>query len=395
MNRPRTTIRAVVAAMGAAVLAVGGLGGCSSGKKPLVTVRYAHTIGPGEGQLNLVAFPGYVQSGTNDPKVDWVTPFTNRTGCKVNLKAVTSPQQMVALMSDSKRRYDGVSAPPETAGQLIAARQVAQLNPALVDAYPDLQPRLRALTRKGGKVYGVPFAWGADLIMYDTRAVQPAPSGWSALFDPAKFGPYAGKIVMRDSPLDLADAALYLKSTDHKLGITNPYELTARQLAAAAAVLKKQHPAVQAYWGRSTDAIEAFAGNGAVLGQVGAYHVDVLGRAGLSVQSVRPSEGVTGWSDAWMMSARASHPNCMYQWMSWTNTPDVQQQLAQWNGVAAANPALCSQQNRAFCDAYHIDDKSYLDRVQFAAAPVANCGNGNTNCTDYSQWVRAWNKLFK
>lgn len=393
MTHPRTTTRAVIAAVGAVVLAATGLAGCSGGKQkqPATTVRYARTIGPGEGTLNLVAWSGYVEHGSNDPRVDWVTPFERRTQCKVSVKGVSTSQEMTALMSDPNRNYDGVSAPPEVAGGLITEHQAAQLNPDLVDGYKDLQPKLRDLTRQGGKVYGVPFTWGADLVMYDPKVVQSTPTGWSALFDPSQYQPYAGRVVMRDSPLTLADAALYLKSKDHKLGITDPYELTTKQLAAAAAVLKKQHSAVKLYWRQPVDAINVFAGGDAVLGQVWPYHADVLGRAGRSVQAIQPKEGVTGWADSWLMGARAKHPNCMYQWMSWMTAPDVQLQVAQWNEVAAANPGVCSsQRSRPYCDAYHVDDRSYVDRIKFAKNPVRDCGNGGSNCTDYNAWTTAW-----
>ena len=33
------------------------------------------TLGEGEGQVNLIAWAGYVEDGTTDPKVDWVTDF--------------------------------------------------------------------------------------------------------------------------------------------------------------------------------------------------------------------------------------------------------------------------------------------------------------------------------
>lgn len=66
--------------------------------------------------LNLVALPGSVESGTTDPRVDWATPFQKRTGCKVGLKTVQTPEEMAALMRDPDRRYDGVAAPPEVAG---------------------------------------------------------------------------------------------------------------------------------------------------------------------------------------------------------------------------------------------------------------------------------------
>src|ERR1044071_3127481 len=43
-----------------------------------------NTLGAGEGQVNVVAWAGYAEDGSNDKTVDWVHPFEKETGCKVN-----------------------------------------------------------------------------------------------------------------------------------------------------------------------------------------------------------------------------------------------------------------------------------------------------------------------
>src|SRR5829696_10321904 len=43
------------------------------------------SLGDGEGQVNLIAWAGYVEDGSTDPKVDWVTDFEKETGCQVNV----------------------------------------------------------------------------------------------------------------------------------------------------------------------------------------------------------------------------------------------------------------------------------------------------------------------
>jgi ABC-type Fe3+ transport system substrate-binding protein len=252
---------------------------------------------------------------------------------------------------------------------------------------------LRGLLKKNGKLYGVPFMWGTNLLMYDSQAVQPGPDSWSALFDPAQVRKYAGRIIMRDTPLTIGDAALYLKAANAKLKITDPFELTLKQLDAAAALLKAQHHSVKSYWSRSADVVNAFASGASVLGQVWPYHVDVLKRAGRLVTGVTPKEGVTGWVDSWMIGAHAPHPSCMYQWVNYMSSQDVQQQVAEWNGVAPANPAACARDllKVDFCAAYHVDDRTYIDKVMFAHTPDRDCGGGRRDCTDYADWTRAWN----
>jgi putative spermidine/putrescine transport system substrate-binding protein len=382
----------LAAAAMATAVGLAGLAGCSGGNDDHRTapVRVAQTMGQGDGSLALVSWNGYAEDGSNDPQVDWISPFEKKTKCRVSVKYAANPQEMLSLMSKPNLHYDGVAATPEIAGQLITDHQVVPINTDLIDGYKELEPSLRSQFTVKGKHYAVPFTWGANLLMYDPRAAHPSDS-WAAIFDPAEAKKYAGHLVVRDSPLTLGDAALYLKSHNRKLHIKDPYALTPKQLKAAAAVIAKQRPLVKQYWLNPSDAIGAFATGEATVGEVWPYQVDVLSRSGHPVAGVTPREGVTGWMDSWMMGARGDHPNCMYQWLNWTSSPEVQQQVAQWDGVAPANPDACARDRLRpqFCSAYHVGDKAYLSKLMFARMPAASCVN-NKDCADYTDWMQAW-----
>jgi len=77
--------------------------------------------GAGEGKLDIIAWAGYAEDGSTDPKVDWVTPFEQKTGCKTNVKIGNTSDEMVQLMRTGQ--YDGVSASGE-AGCDFAARDL-------------------------------------------------------------------------------------------------------------------------------------------------------------------------------------------------------------------------------------------------------------------------------
>ena len=84
------------------------------------------TLGEGEGQVNLIAWAGYVEDGSTDPKVDWVSDFETETGCQVNVKTGDTSDEMVTLMRTGQ--YDGVSASGDASLRLIAAGDVAPVN---------------------------------------------------------------------------------------------------------------------------------------------------------------------------------------------------------------------------------------------------------------------------
>jgi putative spermidine/putrescine transport system substrate-binding protein len=167
--------------------------------------------GTPEGELNLIAWAGYAENGSNDPSVDWVTPFTEQTSCKVNVKVGNTSDEMVTLMKTGQ--YDGVSASGDATLRLIYGGDVAPVNTDLVPNYSTISEFLkkRPWNSVNGQMYGIPHGWGANLLMSRTDVVTPPPDSWGAVFDASS--PYKGKVTAYDSPIYIADAALYLKAT--------------------------------------------------------------------------------------------------------------------------------------------------------------------------------------
>jgi len=101
----------------------------------------ASSVGTGEGQLNIIAWAGYAEDGSNDKTVDWVTPFEKQTGCQVNVKIGNTSDEMVTLMKTGQ--YDGVSASGDATLRLIYSGDVAPVNTDLVPNYASVAPFLK------------------------------------------------------------------------------------------------------------------------------------------------------------------------------------------------------------------------------------------------------------
>jgi putative spermidine/putrescine transport system substrate-binding protein len=272
---------------------------------------------------------------------------------------------------------------------------VSPLNTQLLTGYTAIDRHLRTLpgVASGGQAYGVPFVWSPYTLGYNSSSVKTAPTGWGALFDPASAAHYAGHISLPDNPFTIAQVALYLKSAQPALQISNPYELTQKQLNAVIATLQSVHSSDTQYWSTDPDVVSQFATGGSVLGSVPPRSVSALASAGQPVASAAPSQGTTASVDSWMMSANPPDPNCMYEWLTWSTTEFVQRLVAAWLGVAPVNPSACDALGSRFCGLYHADNPGYLDSVAFQQLPVANCGNGKNDCTTWSDWQNAWNKV--
>ena len=356
--------------------------------------KAAKSVGAGEGALNIVIWAGYAENGSNDKNVNWVTPFEKSTGCVVNAKVGNTSDEMVTLMKSGV--YDGVSASGDATLRLIYGGDVAPVNTALVPNYSTISPFLKnaGWNSVKGVMYGVPHGWGANVLTYNPAVVKKAPTSWGAVFDANS--PYKGKITAYDSPIYIADAALYLMKTAPKLKIKNPYALDKAQFDAAVALLKTQKKDVGEYWSDYTKAVQSFESGNTVIGTEWQVIANLINSdKKVTVKSFVPSEGSTGWSDTWMISSKAKHPNCMYKWMNWITSPKVNAQVAEWFGEAPSQTKSCSfTADKTFCATYHATDAAYAKNIYYWTTPTKNCLDGRGNiCVDYSSWTQAWTAI--
>jgi putative spermidine/putrescine transport system substrate-binding protein len=347
------------------------------------------TIGKGEGSLNLVAWEGYTQA-------QWVKPFQKATGCQVHPKYAGSSDEMVTLMRQGGgSQYDMVSASGDASLRLIYGKIVQPVNVKLIPDWKNFIPGLKSPSHNTikGVHYGVSLQWGPNTLLYNTTKVKPAPTSWSAIYDPK----YKGKVTVPDNPIQIADAALYLSKTNTSLGITDPYELNQKQFDAAVALLTKQKRLIKKYWSLASDEIDLFKNGDAVVGASWPYQTNTLIADKVPVKDLIPKEGATGWADTWMLSAKAKHPNCAYMWLKWISTPKVQAQQAIYFGETPANTKACpimDKLSKGSCEQYHANaPAAYFKSIKFWKTPVAACGNGKNNCMDYTKWQQAWTQL--
>jgi putative spermidine/putrescine transport system substrate-binding protein len=368
-------------------------------------------IGEAEGQLRLIAWHGYTEDGTTEgyEEYDWVTPFEEQSGCDVDVTYADSSDEMVQLMrSGGGAEYDGVSASGDASNRLIAGGDVGAVDP---DLFPEMENVIAPLNPDGGtntahyivdgNMYGTPYMYGPNFLMYNTEEVSPAPTSWDVTFEANS--PYAGSVTAYDSPIFIADAAMYLMTHQPDLGITDPYELTQEQFDASIDLLEQQKELISAYWALYTDEIDGFVDGSMVVGTAWPVNLTFT-KADANTAAVIPEEGVTGWADTWMISANAPNPNCMLMWMDWTLQPDVQAEVGIFYGAAGSNTASCDQiaDSLGKGGADLVDSVEYsfcgnaefLDAIHLWKTPAVACGDdrGNT-CVDYSEWTQAWTEL--
>jgi putative spermidine/putrescine transport system substrate-binding protein len=340
-----------------------------------------------EGQVDIVAWPGYIERGDTDKAYDWVTGYEAKTGCKVNVKTAGTSDEMVSLMTQGG--YDLVTASGDASIRLIRGGTVQAVDLARVPSYSTVDERLRdaAWHTVDGKHYGVPYQWGPNVLMYNTSVFKEAPTSWSVVFEPGKLPdgkPAKGRIQAYDGAIYIADAALYLMSKQPDLGIKNPYELNEAQYTAALELLRKQHPLVHRYWHDANVQVQDFTNEGVVASGSWPFQVNTLKANGQPIASVVPAEGATGWADTTLMATNAAHPNCAYEWLEWSINPKAQGDLAAWFGSVPAVPAACKDNALLGPEGCATNGFNDFDKIWFWRTPEAACSQGE--CVPYSRW---------
>ena len=352
------------------------------------TLEEIKTNAKEEGQVDLVNWAGYVEK-------DWVTPFEQQTGCKVNSKVGASSDEMVTLMKTGN--YDGVSASGDATLRLIASKTVAPVDFDLIPNYENVFEGLKDQPHNtvDGVSYGVAHGRGANLLAWNTDDVTTAPTSWDIVWDANS--PAAGKISVYDSPIYIADAALHLKTTQPDLEIDNIYELDQTQFDAAVNLLKEQKKIVGEYWSDAAKQIQSFTSGDSTAGTTWQYQVNQLqgAKEPVPVEATLPDEGSTGWSDTWMIASTANHPNCMYLWMDYIISPTANAKATEYFGEAPVSAEACElTADKDHCTKFHAEDEDYFSKVYYWTTPVADCGDDRGDvCKDYSEWTTAWTEI--
>lgn len=349
------------------------------------------SLGEGEGKVNIVAWPGYIERGETDPKFDWVTGFEKSSGCKVQVKTANTSDEMVALMNEGG--FDLVTASGDASLRLIAGKRVQEINIELIPSWKHIDERLKEAPwhTVDGKHYGTPYMWGPNVLMYNTDVFKEPPTSWSVVFAETTLPDgksNQGRVQAYDGPIHVADAANYLMSHQPELGITSPYELNQEQYQAALDLLRQQRKLVSRYWHDAFIQMDDFTNEGVVASGSWPFQVNILQSKGQPVASTIPQEGATGWADTTMMHADAANPNCAYLWMEHTLSSNLMSDLSVWFGANPGVPAACTDgrgmQTAEGCTKNGMDD---FEKIKFWTTPITQCATQNNECVPYYRWV--------
>jgi len=280
------------------------------------------------GELNFMVWEGYTDTL-------FTKPFEDICGVKVNATYMATSDELVAKMrAGGAQTIDLISPSSDAVTAIIDAGLAQPLNLKRIPTYYDLMASFRDLpvARKDSTVYGLPWAFGPNPLIYDTAKVKPAPASWKDLWNPK----FKGKLSLQD---DIATLYMVAQS----LGMDDPsdpsklYNLSDSSLDLVKAAMLKLKPNVRKYWVTAGDMTQLFQSGEVVAGEGWPLMTNQLRAAKFPAGELIPTEGTTAWADHWVLTSGAKNLAAAYAWLEYAAQPFTQDLMSQVTAYNVAN----------------------------------------------------------
>jgi len=262
-------------------------------------------------ELTMIIWEGYASDS-------FTIPWEEANDANVEATfAGTGDEMFAAMQGSGGTTYDMVSASSDLPQRLYDAGLLMEIDASKLTNYPDLYEQFQRppYITFDDKLYGVNFAWGPTLMLYNPDEVAEPPTSWNAMLDEQ----YSGKITTQNYPLQIAQYALLLDPRPE-----DPFVLDDEQLAQVKDILVRQRPLVRKYWDLGGEVAELFLNGEVVIGDGWSWITLQIQDSEGSVAEATPEEGVTGWSDSWCISNKAANPELALKWADYMIGPEGQ-----------------------------------------------------------------------
>ena len=296
--------------------------------------------------LSLLVWEGYA-----DPS--YVHGFEGSHHCKISASYMGSSDELVAkLRGGSASNYDVISPSSDVATMIASAGLAAPLDLSKIPSYSQLSERLRALplVRVNGNVYGVPFTWGPNPLLYDTTAFPQPPDSWSILWSPK----LKGKISVWDELSTIYMAAQILGYD--KPDPSHLYNLTDEELDNVKTKLIELKPNIRKMWTTGGELTNLFENHEVVAAMGWPLMTNQLRKANFPIGETIPKENTTGWIDHLMITSASEHKDLATEFLEDMIEAKTQKAVTDITGYDPANPQAAQFMTDEQRKSLHLDD---------------------------------------
>jgi putative spermidine/putrescine transport system substrate-binding protein/spermidine/putrescine transport system substrate-binding protein len=274
----------------------------------------------------------------------------------------SSDELVAKLRGGSAGNYDVISPSSDVATTIVSAGLAEPLDISKIPSYAQLSPQLTSLSlvKANGRVYGVPFTWGPNPLIYDTTVFSKPPDTWNLLWDPK----YRGKISVWDELSTIYMAA-------QVLGFDKPdpshlYNLSDEQLEAVKKKLLELKPNIRKMWSTGGELTNLFQNHEVVAAMGWPLMTNQLRKANFPVGETIPKENTTGWIDHLMITSASENKELAHQFLAYMVEAQTQKQVSDVTGYTPANPQAARFMSSDQVKSLHLDDvDNYQKRIYF------------------------------
>lgn len=306
--------------------------------------------------LGLLVWEGYA-----DPS--FIHTFEATFKCKVNASYMGSSDELVAkLRGGSAGNYDVISPSSDVATMLVDSGLAAPLDLARIPSYGRLMPALTSLplVKKAGQVFGVPYQWGPNPLLYDTSIFKTEPESWSLLWSPN----LRGKVSVWDDLSTVYMAAQVLGYDKPDPGAL--YNLTDEQLAKVKAKLLELKPNIRKMWSTGGELTNLFENHEVQIAMGWPLMTNQLRSRHFPIGETIPRENTTGWIDHLMITSASQQKELAYSLIEFLSEAQTQRQVISITGYLPSNPQVAQFLSAGEKKNLHLDDlASYQKRIYF------------------------------
>ena len=311
---------------------------------------------PKQPTLTLLVWEGYA-----DPS--FIGAFEESRHCKVVASYMgTSDELAGKLRGGSASNYDVISPSTDVAASIVRAGLAAPLDLSKILAYSQLSAKLRDsnIVKLNNQVYGVPFVWGPNPLLYDTTAFPRTPESWSVLWDAKN----RGKVSVWDELSTIYMAA-------QVLGYDKPdpsqlYNLSDAQLDAVKKKLIELKPNIRKMWTTGGELTNLFQNHEVVIAMGWPLVTNDLRKLNFPIGETIPRENTTGWIDHLMIPAASSNKELAQSFLAYMVEAQTQKQVSDVTHYTPANPGAAQFLSADEKKILHLDDPdAYMQRIYF------------------------------
>jgi len=305
--------------------------------------------------LNLLVWEGYAD-------LSFVKAFEEQCKCKVNASYMGSSDELMAkLRGGSASNYDVISPSSDVATSIAESGLAAPLDLSKIPSYNQTSQAQRdlPLVRVNGRVYGVPFMWGPNPLLYDTTYFKSPPQSWSELWDPKL-----------KEKISIPDELSSVYMTAQVLGYDSPpselYNLSDEQLEKVKAKLLELKPNIRKLWATGGELTNLFQNHEVVAAIGWPLMTNQLHKLGFPIGETIPKENTTGWIDHLMITSASDNKELATRFLEYMIEAKTQKQVADVTGYTPANPSAAQFMTQDQRESLHLEDsENYQKRIYF------------------------------